>query len=75
MTADELRNRFSHHPPTEAQVESYELVRAEIKATAVAIQEICPEGREKALAFTHLEQTMFYANAAIARAKAPESDS
>ncbi|MGH3375967.1 MAG: DUF7681 family protein [Actinoallomurus sp.] len=34
---------------------------------ADALNEVLPEGREKSLAITNLEQAMFWANAAVAR--------
>jgi hypothetical protein len=34
---------------------------------AAGINEKCPDSREKSLAITHLEETVMWANAAIAR--------
>lgn len=68
MTAD-LAHRFAYHPPRDAdRIAAHEAVRAICGAAAASLDEVLPEGREKALVFTNLEQSMFWANAAIARA-------
>jgi hypothetical protein len=56
-----------HHVPKEGQSEKYEAIRSKSLALAVFICKSCPDSREAALAITHLEQAMFFANAAIAR--------
>lgn len=69
MDADELANRFKFHPATTDQVKSdHEEVRSLCGALAHDLNELLPEGREKALAMTNLEHVMMWANAAIARA-------
>jgi len=66
---EELANRFTHHPPQEGQPEVYELIRKIAFAYAVNINELVPDGREKTLALTKLEQVVFWSNAGIARAR------
>lgn len=41
--------------------------RAAVKALARVLDKSLPEGREKEWAIVHLEEAMFWANAAIAR--------
>lgn len=63
----ELENRYTYHPPTEAKKEKYEIIRSIAFAYATQLNELCPDGREKALALTKLDEVVFWANAAIAR--------
>lgn len=65
---DELRHRFMYHrPPTEGIAEAHTAVRAHLMVVAETLAELLPDGREKALTMTKLEEAMFWANAAIAR--------
>lgn len=63
----EVNNRFSYHSPTPAKVEDHQDVRELLKNAAHTFDVMLPEGREKSLAITKLEEAMFWANAAIAR--------
>jgi hypothetical protein len=73
MDHDDLRNRFSYHPATTAPVgNAHEKVRGLCLTLAFRLDDLLPEGREKSLAITNLEQTMMWANAAIARHGLPE---
>jgi hypothetical protein len=67
MDNDELQTRYRYHPPTPEQQRKYEALRATARVFAAAIDDLCPESREKALAHTNLEQCVMWANAAIAR--------
>lgn len=68
----ELRRRFTYHAPRPelGQLERYARLRDETHALALRITELTPPGREQALALTHLEQAVMWANAAIARGEA-----
>jgi len=63
----ELATRFTYHAPKPGQPQIYEELRFEANALAVRIDRLVPEGREKALAFTKLEEAVFWANAGVAR--------
>ena len=63
----QIENNFTYHPVKEGQPERYVSIREMAKALAHHLNENCPDSREKSLALTHLEQSVFYANAAIAR--------
>lgn len=68
MAPEEIDNRFVYHPPTDDKTrETHEFVRTTFRLAAETINNILPEGREKAIAMTKLEEGMFWANAAIAR--------
>lgn len=63
----DLENNFTYHKPTSIQQKRYELIRSEAKDLADKILIYCPESRERSLALTNLEQSVMWANAAIAR--------
>lgn len=63
----EIEKRFTYHAPKEGQAEMYEEIRAKGKELAYLIEELCPQGREKSLATTKLEESVMWANASIAR--------
>ena len=64
---EELDRRFTYHQPQKGQPELYESLRIEAKSLATLFNTIVPDSREKALALTHLEQAVMWANAGIAR--------
>jgi len=67
MTSD-LKNRFAYHAPKDDVVKhDHRNVRRMHYQLADELDAILPEGREKALVFTKLEESMMWANAAIAR--------
>lgn len=63
----DLNNIYTYHEPSKAQDLKYQAIRAYAKQLAAAIEDMCPDSREKALAHTNLEQATMWANAAIAR--------
>lgn len=62
-----LLNRFTYHAPREGQPEQYQMIRNIGLSLATYLNENCPDSRELSLAITHLEEVVFWANAAIAR--------
>lgn len=63
-----IENNYTYHPPIGDQAERYTSIRAKAKELAQLIEDSCPSNnREKALAFTNLEQAVMWANASIAR--------
>lgn len=68
MDSGDLENRFAFHAATtEEKRDAHALVRRNCKEVAETLDWLLPEGREKALAITKLEEAMFWANAALAR--------
>jgi hypothetical protein len=67
MEAADIVNRFTYHAPKNGQVERYQRIRDAAHELASLVNDECPESREKSLAVTHLEQSVMWANAAIAR--------
>lgn len=63
----EIENRFTYHSPHGDQPQRYEKLRSEAKKLAYLIRDLCPDSRERSTAMTHLENTIFWANASIAR--------
>jgi ketosteroid isomerase-like protein len=65
-TAD-IEQRFSYHPASSPERQAqHEAVRAACKRLAHALDRIVPPGRHKALALTAVEESMHWANAAVA---------
>jgi hypothetical protein len=64
---DDLKERFSYHPPKPGQPELYQEIRDRAGELAQFIRDNTPGCREQSLAHTHLDEVVFWANAAIAR--------
>lgn len=69
MDFNDIENRFAFHPATAENNRGpiHDGIRSHLKAAANYLNSVLPEGREKSLAITHLEEAMFWANAAVAR--------
>lgn len=67
MSPGDIRIRFTYHKPSELKARTREDVRTIIMDLAFDLDGLLPEGREKSLSITKLEEVMFWANAAIAR--------
>jgi len=63
----DLAVRFTYHKPNDYKAGAHQQVRNALLEIAVELDALLPEGREKSLVFTKLEEAMFWANAAIAR--------
>lgn len=67
LDAAEIEKRFTYHAPIGDQQTRYENLRGEARYFASLICTTSPASREQSLAITHLEEAIFWANAAIAR--------
>ena len=67
MVTEELKSRFSHHPPQEGQPQRYVAIRTKGLEFALLIDELCCDSREKEVAIAKLEAVVMWANASIAR--------
>jgi hypothetical protein len=68
IEAEDIRRRFAFHPADATTGPQHDQVRDACYDLAEELNDLLPDGREKSLAITNLEQTMMWANAAIARA-------
>lgn len=64
---NELNHRFSYHKPTPEMAVKFSAMRGKLLEAATLIDELVPDGREKATAISKLEETGFWANAGLAR--------
>lgn len=68
LSPEEMARRFEHHAPPDAErVKAHEDLRMACTILAGIVDRDVPDGREKSLALTKIEEAMFWANAAIAR--------
>ena len=67
MEANDLTKRFTYHPPKDGQPQRYLDLRAKAREFVTLIDKVVPDGREKSLAVTKLEEVVMWANAGIAR--------
>lgn len=58
---------LTNHKPTAEGIRRIEALRSAAKAMADAIIDLCPPGRDQAMALSNNEQMLFHANAGVAR--------
>jgi hypothetical protein len=71
MDDNDLVHRFGFHPATKETGPMHSAIRMACLRLARELNDLIPDGREKSLAITHLEETMYWANGAVARSMAP----
>lgn len=67
MDPKEMESRFTYHAPKPGLPEVYTQVREFAKSFAKLVDNMCPDCREKSLAFTKIEEAVMWCNAGIAR--------
>ena len=65
---EQIARSFTYHPPLDslAQPQRYEQIRTAGREFALLLAAQCPESRELAVAITKLEESVMWANKAIA---------
>ena len=63
----DIDNRFTYHPPSDTKATKHVMIRESGKTLTEIINENVPDGREKALAITKIEEAVMWANAGLAR--------
>jgi len=66
-TVKQIQNNFKYHSPLPNQPERYTCIRSAAGEFAMLLACNCPPSRELSLALTNLEDSVMWANAAIAR--------
>ncbi len=72
MNPKRLEWDFKYHAPNLARGADHGRMREQALQLAKYIDDAVPDGREKSLAITKVEEVMFWASAAIARQDRPE---
>lgn len=68
MDPADIAHRFEFHPATtDEKRDAHTSIRQILRRAADDINERVPDGREKAVAMTKLEEAMMWANAGLAR--------
>lgn len=66
VTAADIDNWFTYHPPTQEQVGRYTVLRDAAKAFALSILNTTPPGADQTAALRKVRETVATANMAIA---------
>ena len=66
LTDADLDNMFGYHRATATSAPQHAEVRVQCLQLAHALNDLLPDGRDKSLAMTKLQETMHWANSAIA---------
>ncbi len=64
---DEVRNRMTYHAPSLDGIARHARLSEAIGAAMEEVDRTCPDGREKSIVFTKLEEAKMWASAAVAR--------
>ena len=67
LDKDDIDNRIKYHKPNEDGVERIALMRKFALDWAYAVHGLVPDGREQSIAYTKIEEDLFWCNAGIAR--------
>lgn len=70
----QVAKNFTYHRPHAGQSEKFGAIRAKAKELAELLANVCPLSRELAVAISNLENTVMWANEAIARNEPPKAE-
>ena len=73
LSREDIEHRFTHHK-RKVQGLIHMQIRDKAKELAHLMNVMLPQSREKSLAFTKLEECVFWANASVARELHPDFD-
>ena len=65
MNKKQLINNFTYHKPTDDMLPKFEELRNKAMEFSLLIDDLVPDGREKSLAQTKLQEVVMWANAGI----------
>jgi hypothetical protein len=63
----DLKNRFTYHRPDAETVTRHEQLRKSYYELSIMLTQLVPDSDERGTALTHLENSLMWANAGIAR--------
>lgn len=67
ISNEEIQNRVTFHAPSPAGVERHRALSEAAAAFMAVVEAQVPDGREKSLALTNVEQAKMWASAGVAR--------
>ena len=67
LTKDQIEDRVTYHKPSELGVQRHEELSKAAAHFMHVVNTVVPEGREKSLAMTNIEQAKMWASAGVAR--------
>lgn len=67
LSDEEIDDRMTYHAPSAAGIARHKGLSERLGDAIRAVEATCPEGREKSLALTKIEEAKFWASAAVAR--------
>lgn len=65
MNKEQIINNFTYHKPTDDMIPKFEKLRNKAREFSLLIDELVPDGREKSLAQTKLQEVVMWANTGI----------
>lgn len=72
MNKEQIINNFTYHKPTDDMIPKFEELRNKARELSLLIDELVPDGREKSLAQTKLQEVVMWSNAGISIPKIEE---